>query len=216
MKTKYIIIGLIIILLIIFLTQNKEHAGSTSQKISNEAVQNIAKVYADSKILASFNGVIINGELKLPKWKGMITMWSGDINNIPKGWALCDGQIINGLQTPDLRGRFILGYGKGDNLTERKMKDKGGEEKHVLLEEELPRHTHKWADFRTGDDDCGGAHTYTFKGDNQTQTTIYQHDCGEGGDANSISEPETSRTGNNVAHENMPPYFVLAYIIKTT
>ncbi len=37
--------------------------------------------------------------------KGGIIMWSGPIDKIPTGWALCDGQ--NG--TPDLRGRFILG-----------------------------------------------------------------------------------------------------------
>jgi len=36
--------------------------------------------------------------------RGMITMWSGTMTNIPPGWALCDG--TNG--TPDLRGRFII------------------------------------------------------------------------------------------------------------
>jgi hypothetical protein len=43
--------------------------------------------------------------------KGMIVMWSGAINQIPVGWALCDGQ--NG--TPDLRSRFIVGAGPGGN-----------------------------------------------------------------------------------------------------
>ena len=38
---------------------------------------------------------------------GMILMWSGSINTIPKGWALCNGK--NG--TPDLRDRFIVGAG---------------------------------------------------------------------------------------------------------
>lgn len=37
--------------------------------------------------------------------KGMILMWSGQINEIPTGWALCNGE--NG--TPDLRDRFIMG-----------------------------------------------------------------------------------------------------------
>ncbi len=36
---------------------------------------------------------------------GGIIMWSGAINDIPVGWALCDGS--NG--TPDLRDRFIVG-----------------------------------------------------------------------------------------------------------
>ena len=38
---------------------------------------------------------------------GIITMWSGAINAIPDGWALCNGE--NG--TPDLRDRFIVGAG---------------------------------------------------------------------------------------------------------
>lgn len=40
---------------------------------------------------------------------GMIIMWSGAVNQIPTGWALCNGQ--NG--TPDLRARFIVGAGPG-------------------------------------------------------------------------------------------------------
>jgi len=34
-------------------------------------------------------------------------MWYGNLNNIPTGWALCNGE--NG--TPDLRDRFITGAG---------------------------------------------------------------------------------------------------------
>ena len=36
---------------------------------------------------------------------GIIALWSGTADNIPSGWALCDGN--NG--TPDLRDRFVLG-----------------------------------------------------------------------------------------------------------
>lgn len=43
--------------------------------------------------------------------RGMIVMWSGQANNIPAGWVLCNGQ--NG--TPDLRSRFIVGAGPGGN-----------------------------------------------------------------------------------------------------
>jgi microcystin-dependent protein len=41
---------------------------------------------------------------------GGIIMWSGSIDEIPDGWALCDGEKHNGKHTPDLRGRFIVGY----------------------------------------------------------------------------------------------------------
>ena len=36
----------------------------------------------------------------------MIVAWSGSITTIPSGWGLCDGT----RGTPDLRGRFVLGY----------------------------------------------------------------------------------------------------------
>ena len=39
--------------------------------------------------------------------KGIIVSWYGSIEEIPKGWALCDGNNT----TPDLRNRFIIGGG---------------------------------------------------------------------------------------------------------
>ena len=42
---------------------------------------------------------------------GVIVMWSGNTNTIPTGWALCNGQTVNNLTTPDLRNRFIIGAG---------------------------------------------------------------------------------------------------------
>ncbi len=42
--------------------------------------------------------------------QGIITMWSGSADSIPAGWAICDGN--NG--TPDLRGRFVVGYDSAD------------------------------------------------------------------------------------------------------
>ena len=43
---------------------------------------------------------------------GVIVMWSGQLDAIPAGWALCDGQ--NG--TPDLSNRFVLGVGAAEYL----------------------------------------------------------------------------------------------------
>ncbi|KST68628.1 phage tail protein [Mastigocoleus testarum] len=43
--------------------------------------------------------------------RGMIIMWSGNVDHIPHGWGLCDGN--NG--TPDLQDRFIVGAGSGSN-----------------------------------------------------------------------------------------------------
>jgi microcystin-dependent protein len=46
--------------------------------------------------------------------KGSIIMWSGVLETIPSGWALCDGNLgasINGQPIPDLRDRFVMGAG---------------------------------------------------------------------------------------------------------
>jgi len=64
---------------------------------------------------------------------GGIIMWSGAINAIPEGWALCDG--TNG--TPDLQDRFIVGAGNGYAAGA-----KGGEALHVLTTNEIPSHLH--------------------------------------------------------------------------
>jgi len=42
-----------------------------------------------------------------PFKKGMIILWSGNIESIPGGWALCNGSN----DTPDLRNNFVVGAG---------------------------------------------------------------------------------------------------------
>jgi hypothetical protein len=64
MKTKHIIIGLIILLVVLFFIQKKEHAGSTtSPNLSNEAIQNIAKIYADTSNTATFNNIRVTDKI---------------------------------------------------------------------------------------------------------------------------------------------------------
>ena len=60
-------------------------------------------VETDLPTMANFNQKL--SEINVPY--GVIVMWSGQSNEIPAGWALCDG--ANG--TPDLRGRFVVGAG---------------------------------------------------------------------------------------------------------
>ncbi len=45
---------------------------------------------------------------------GGIIMWSGTISQIPIGWALCDGKTTRGLTTPNLSERFVVGYDNTD------------------------------------------------------------------------------------------------------
>lgn len=51
-------------------------------------------------------GTLTGGKSALPA--GAIIMWSGDADNIPEGWVLCDGS----KGTPDLTDRFIAESGR--------------------------------------------------------------------------------------------------------
>ena len=43
--------------------------------------------------------------------KGSIILWYGALATIPTGWALCNGQVVNGATTPDLTKKFVMGAG---------------------------------------------------------------------------------------------------------
>jgi len=135
---------------------------------------------------------------------GGVIMWSGFIASIPTGWALCDGS--NG--TPDLRNRFIVGAGADgsgnysyDGTTGAVSGtyapgNSGGEAAHRLTIGEMPSHTH------TYQRNNGAWNTGT------SGNTAVAANQGE-------SSPNTSSTGGNLYHENRPPYYALAFIMRT-
>ncbi|MBI5676153.1 MAG: hypothetical protein HZC48_10075 [Nitrospirae bacterium] len=160
--------------------------------------------------------------------KGGIIMWSGAEANIPAGWALCDG--TNG--TPDLRSRFIVGRGQGAGLTlYNDANITGGEEKHTLTITEIPSHTHIQNAHNHGVTDPGHTHSYTAEnGDGQNKMRAGTDGDGTYGPYSySILSNTTGITINNQiatnqsigglngitqAHENRPPYYALAFIMK--
>lgn len=157
---------------------------------------------------------------------GGIIMWSGTIAAIPTGWALCDGN--NG--TPNLLDRFIVGAGSGYAVAST-----GGANSVALTTDEMPSHDHGGS--TTGD----GGHTHAgirlgastradgiSGGDNATYVRVSDSaGAGTGAGTNPIiiSSTTTSYTahnhgigaqGGNAAHENRPPYYALAFIMRTT
>jgi len=80
---------------------------------------------------------------------GVIVMWSGAIEDIPEGWALCDG--TNG--SPDLRDRFVYGVSQGEDPGTT-----GGSELHNHAYIDLPIHTHVASSVEAG------THTHTYVG----------------------------------------------------
>ena len=152
--------------------------------------------------------------------QGTILPWYGELANIPSGFALCDGS--NG--TPDLRNRFLVGAG-----STYKLGDKGGEEKHKLVSDELPKQTV----------DIDGAfltavnYSYSYGNSmenrgswgNLANFDIYVRFPGSdldlktyNGKGNNYFLFKTLKSsfasGNDVPHENRPPYYALYYIMK--
>lgn len=160
---------------------------------------------------------------------GGIIMWSGDPVNLPTGSALCDGQTYGTLTTPDLRGRFIVGFDKNGNTTPTtappngttlnygKVGNQGGETGHLLdsLESGLPRHTHTSEPYQ---------HQVPAQFSNtETEKAPYRLGGGDGTGGKNFDQPTNlitvtinSAVAQNASkpHENRPPYYVLAYIIK--
>jgi microcystin-dependent protein len=121
--------------------------------------------------------------------KGGIIMWSGEIRDIPSGWALCDGK--NG--PPDLRGRFVVSCGETTDARGEKrgfiVGESSGEFKHQLTIAEMPSHVH----------DHAGCDS---------------HNQGTSGWGAASDHTPTSATGGDQPHNNLPPYYALAFIMK--
>ena len=116
---------------------------------------------------------------------GGIIMWSGATNAIPSGWALCDGQ--NG--TPNLQDKFIVGAGSTYAV-----------------------------------DATGGSADATLV--SHTHNLLYNH--GSFGGSSGAVTPRSGNTpvtpgisgrvsteGSSATNANLPPYYALAYIMKT-
>ena len=147
---------------------------------------------------------------------GVITMWSGSIANIPSGWYLCDGN--NG--TPNLTGKFIV-HADADSGGTYAPGDTGGANTVALSEAEMPSHTHTFS----GTTNTTGAHTHTVttlgasssvRAENVAAGSLssYTNTTSSAGDHSHTFSGTTSSTGSGSAHENRPPYYALAYIMK--
>jgi len=144
-------------------------------------------------------------------------------NYAPKGWALCNGQLLpinqnqalfsllgttyggNGRETfalPDLRGRVPVH--NGDTVTRGQA---GGEFAHALTQAELPAHSHRLnaSTALANSSDPNGA-LLARKG--RLSADVFN------GSANvSLVPTQVSSVGGSQEHENTQPYLALNFII---
>ena len=124
-----------------------------------------------------------------------------------KGWHLCDG--ANG--TPDLRGRFILGASDAHAVGST-----GGEEATGLSIANLPPHRF------SGTTSTDGNHTHPITVSGSNGWGGHCHNGSSSADQTYYTDASgahhhtftTNTLGSGVAHNNMPPYYTLSYIMK--
>lgn len=154
-------------------------------------------------------------------------------NFAPRGWALCQGQILsiaqntalfsllgttyggNGQTTfalPDLRGRYPIGQGQGPGLSNYVLGQQAGQESVTLSVNNLAAHAHVVTPTAAGDDAVSNAPGGKVLGATTNNTKTYLA-------PNQITDPatlapyNTGPAGGSAPFEIMPPYTCLNYII---
>ncbi len=145
----------------------------------------------------------------------------------PAGWLLCKGQSLarssypdlyqtigtlygaedsTHFSIPDLRTRVPVGV-SDNHATFGQMGSKGGEASHFLTVQEMPSHTHTLKGVGTS---FTGGLEKTNLGSGSGWTTVTNYTGG--GSPNLQAAP----AGSGSAHNNMPPYIVLNFIIRAS
>lgn len=128
---------------------------------------------------------------------GGIIIWSGAVNAVPTGWALCNGN--NG--TPNLTDRFVIGAGGGFGRGVT-----GGSSTVTLAAGNLPPHSHNYWDIYYSEKAPGADNRYV--GSNGTD---YDND------PHAFQYYRTTENGNGLnstPFSILPPYYALAYIMR--
>jgi hypothetical protein len=139
---------------------------------------------------------------------GAILLWSGAIGSIPSGWLICDG--TNG--TPDLRNRFVVGAGSTYAVAAT-----GGTADSIVVS-----HNHTASSAVV---DPGHVHSAElYYNDSATPRdgfrASFQNALQATGNTNTASTGISVNTtinsaGSSGTNANLPPYYALAYIMKS-
>jgi len=164
---------------------NEGIAPGISAEELNKLGTQYAQAVADAGTAAD-EKIAIHAALATHLVSGLIIMWYGLIASIPSGWVICDGNN----STPNLLAKFVEGVATA--VTNPGAV--GGEATHALSEAEMPAHTHPSA---------------------ASSTPQQSVDRGEGLSSAAMKGSATGSTGSGNAHENKPPFYDIAFLMKT-
>lgn len=169
---------------------------------------------------------------------GQVILFGGDY--APENWHRCDGSLLSiqqyaplyallgtafggdGVRTfclPDLRGRMIVGRGTGPGLTPHTLGQRGGAETISLTLAQMPSHTHEVRAVEKGDKTRPDGSLLIWAGSSTPLIPTYTNNLKNLvpfsplaiGTSGSVNGPQKS---SGEAHNNMPPYIALNYIIS--
>ena len=136
---------------------------------------------------------------------GGIILWSGAANAIPSGWVLCDGQN----STPDLRDKFVVGASDSTGDTSYPGVSPGatgGSADAVVVQH---RHLPQTLNNMTSTE--AGGNTLAVN-----NTLVGNYGAGSGSGLGPLGNRHFMQNeGVSGTNKNLPPYYALAYIMKT-
>jgi len=157
-------------------------------------------------------------------------------NFAPRGWAMCQGQLLSIAQNtalfsllgtmyggdgkttfalPDLRGRCAVGMGQGPGLSNYTQGERAGQENVTLISTQMPTHTHQLVVSKENGTQSDPTNAIIAN----NQVTIERGNTVPGsafnaGPGNATMSPQAIQpAGGNQPHENRQPYVAMNYII---
>ncbi|MEK4231364.1 phage tail protein [Solibacillus sp. FSL H8-0538] len=149
----------------------------------------------------------------------------------PKGWALCDGQLLSITQNtalytilgkkfggdgetnfalPNLQGKTPLHQGTGTGLTPRGFAEDGGTATTTLIHTEIPAHTHYPNSKNSPNNDSP---ENTIWSDTNTTPKNGVLAYVESAPNTTMNPLALQAVGGSQPHNNMQPYLALNFII---
>jgi microcystin-dependent protein len=171
---------------------------------------------------------------------GEVKLFAG--NFAPRGWAFCDGQVMQITQNtalfsllgntyggdgrstfalPDLRGRVAVGPRTGPGLSTYREGNQGGSQTNTLNTSQLPSHSHTASGVirassakATSKDPAGNYFASAIRVDGRNEIEVFSYTSSKNVDMNADAINVTvGTTGSSTEFNNLQPFLAINYII---